>query len=371
MSRLLILLFFLGCVSPSAYAATLSDKPARPFLKDFNDAFVLPPGQLELSVDYLIMNDTVDVLDVRDDELRSVSEAFRDERVGDLYGASLHLNYGLFPSSTLRFGYAYRDIELSIANFKIHSLDFAWRQALLRNADETFLVTLDAGLRLDRVPDQDFGDFDDIERLAQRIDSRLRFDLSESETHYLFERDGLIVGTPKSRGAPEISLTRMRDLTPYVRLSAGGLLGPVSPSVFVEFGKSWIDSSVGTNFGVLFGSLAADRIPDDENLDREETYWKAGWGIGFVPAPRLRGRLEYNYIRISRENSLDFVNDNHLLRAELAYFVTDSLAIHLGGTYYRHLYNGVFPVLYNRFTQSGFDHDYGELRVGFTYAFGR
>ncbi len=361
---------FLVSILSASHVAAASTEGVRHFLKGFSAALMMPQGQWELSADYLVMNDTVDVLDVREDRLKSVSAAFQDPSVGDLNGVQLQLNYGLLPSSTLRLGYAYRDIELSFADFKVHSTDLAWRQALLQNPQTSFLLTLDGGLRFDKVQDRNFSDFEDIELLANRINPSFNVNISDIGSHFVFERNGLSVLTPRERGAPEIALEQMQDLTPYLRLSASMPVGRVLPSIFAEFGKSWVDSEISTNLGTLIPELTSSQFPLSENLDRDETYWKVGWGLSYAAPSGLTANLEYSYIQISREDSLDFIDDNHVLAAELGYFVTDSFAINLGGTYYRNLYNGVLPVLYNRFTQTGFDHDYGEAHAGVTFLFG-
>ena len=81
----------------------------------------------------------------------------------------------------------------------------------------------------------------------------------------------------------------------------------------------------------------------------------------------LLGTAEYFYMHLNRENSLNRVDDNHVLKGNISYFINDYLAISLLGEYYHHQYNGIIPFLYNEYTEGGFDKKYGEMSIGLTY----
>jgi hypothetical protein len=104
---------------------------AHPFLlRDHPGVMLAPKGLLEISLEYLVMNDTVDIFDIRDGEIETVNPDLRSPTLGDLNGGRLLVNYGLLPRTTLHGEYTYRDVDLSVSDFQVHSMELSLRQGL-------------------------------------------------------------------------------------------------------------------------------------------------------------------------------------------------------------------------------------------------
>lgn len=360
---LLLALNLVGVLLLTWSGSAFADPPS--LLRDHPNVLLAPRGQIEISADYLLMNSAVDIFDFRGEEIDTIDPNLRSESLGDLNGGRLIVNYGLFSRTTLHGEYIYRDVDLSFSDFQVHSLEFSLRQGILGyGADRGPRVALDAGVRLDFGEDIRFGNIKRINSIIRRIDPELSVD--DIDSHLVFTRgDDQLFVTKTGRDPLEVSVEDMEDHTLFIRLNAGAPFGPVFPNLFAEVGRSEIDSRVTSNVAQYIPVSFATAVDDlPLSLDRTENYWKVGGDLLVALPFGLQGNLEYYYLRLDRDESLDFVDYNHVLKGNLAYFLNDRIAINLGGTYYRRQFNGVIPFLYNKFTQTGFDHDYGVVHLG-------
>jgi hypothetical protein len=104
---------------------------AHPFLlRDHPGINLAAPGQWEISLEYLLMNNAADIFGFRNEEIKTITPDLRSATLGDLHGGRLLVNYGLFSRTTLHGEYSYRDVDLNVADFQVHSLEFSLRQGL-------------------------------------------------------------------------------------------------------------------------------------------------------------------------------------------------------------------------------------------------
>jgi hypothetical protein len=232
------------------------------------------------------------------------------------------------------------------------------------------MVALDAGVRMNIGEDIDFDSVNRINSVLRLVNPN--FSVSDAGDSLVFSDGTNLLPVSKAGRDPlAASIEDIEDLTWFVRLTIGEPFGAVLPNLFAEFGHTEVDSRVNSNVSQYIpGTLvpAVDDLP--LKLDRSENYWKVGGNVHFNLPFDLQGYFEYHYLRMDRNDSLDFIDYNHVFRGNLAYFLTDHLAINLGATYYSRQFNGVIPFLYNEYTQTGFDHDYGVLHVGLSGIFG-
>lgn len=345
---------------------------AHPFLlRDHPGINLASPGQWEISLEYLLMNNAADIFGFRNEEIKTVDPNLRSATLGDLHGGRLLVNYGLFSRTTLHGEYTYRDVDLNVADFQVHSLEFSLRQGVAGYGAKGWpRVALDAGVRMNIGEDIDFDSVNRINSVLRLVNPN--FSVSDAGDSLVFSDGTNLLPVSKAGRDPlAASIEDMEDLTWFVRLTIGEPFGPVLPNLFAEFGHTEVDSRVNSNVSQYIpGTLvpAVDDLP--LKLDRSENYWKVGGSLHFNLPFDLQGYFEYHYLRMDRNDSLDFIDYNHVFRGNLAYFLTDHLAINLGATYYSRQFNGVIPFLYNEYTQTGFDHDYGVLHVGLSGVFG-
>ncbi len=346
-------------LSPSAQAAD------RWLLRDYPGGFFLTRGGLEVSADYLLMNDTLDVFDFRGAAVATMDPAVRSSSLGDLYGGRLLVNYGLFAETNLHFEYSYRDLELGAVDIQFYTVEASVRQGLVGNGPgRNPWLTLDAGLRINKSNDESFSEVRNINAYVKQVDPDLS--VRETDSEYLFSDGNVVLAVEKAdKPRLEVTLQDMQDVTAFLRLTLGKRFGRIWPNLFLEYGATSVRTEVDSNLPVFIPESIrplVDVFPVDE--DRDEHYWKAGFDVQVHLPLGLLGNLEYDYIKLSRSDELGKFDDNHILSGELSYFLTDHLAIHLGGTYYSRQFNGVIPFTYNLQSQNSFDHDYGVARIG-------
>jgi len=359
----LLLTFLLAVWWP---AAAWAEGAFGPILRDYPVPCFLAPHQLELSVDYLVMNESVDIFDLRNEELDSVSADLRSTSLGDLEGGRVLVNFGLFATTNLHAEYARRDIEMGVAEFEIDTAELSLRQGVpLPWTAHGLALAFEGGARANRADDLRFTRVRDIDRYVSRIDPDVT--VTETASHVIITTGDGTVFSPKAGKPPlNIELEEMGDRTLFLRLLLGAQVGRFTPSAFFEYGHTHIDTRIDSNVAAFIGGSVAGevagRFPLD--LDRSEDYWKGGAQLSWSVLDEVTLQLAYEYLRLHRESGLDAADDNHIVKADLTWMFIPHMGLNLGGVYYRRQLNGVIPFLYNQFSKTTFDHEYGVLSLG-------
>lgn len=345
-------------------------------LKDYALAMTLPKNKLELSLDYLSINDTLDIFDVRDNEF-SDNSSIDSASLGDLQGSRLWLNYGLFPKTMLTAGVAYKDMDYESTSLSLTSLDLSLRQMLM-DSEYPFLpfaITMDLGVHADIGNDLIFTSDTDINRMIDRLtDQNISVEINDQYVIFHRKTDGSEISlyVPREgRPDPNVSIEEMQDISPFIRLTAGEMFKNIFPNVFLEYGHTFITTRIDSSLPAYFPEEMKASIPDlPMNLDREENYLKIGANLlAKLPFNFMAG-VEYNYLKLFRDSNLYYIDYNQIVNADLFYRLTDRITFNVGGSYYERQLNGILPFFYNEYTQTTFDHKYGVVRFGVTALIG-
>lgn len=338
------------------------------YFLDFSRVAVLPVGVVELTALHLRMDDHIDLFDFREREI-SAQTAKTFSGLGDLKGARLLANWGVFAATQLHGEYSWRNLDNGLLKMDIDSYELSVRQLVRSASAGRAAWAVDFGTRINRSGDQNIRSIAEIDLFVKRINRN--YSVSQSPSHLIISNGPGTAFFPRANTPQlQVSVQDLFDITPFVRVTSGWSLGAWEPALFVELGRSWVDSSIDSNLNTIVGTTFASVAADFPlKLDREENYAKAGFNLhGPGPLGTL-GNLRYEYLRLDRPSSLDAVNYNHILKADLVLPVTPVWALNLGATYYRRQLNGVIPFLYNRYTQSSYDHDYGTVHLGLVARF--
>lgn len=345
-------------------------------MRDNPLATTLPEDRFELSLDYLSINDTLDIFDVRDNEFadnRNIDSA----TLGDLKGGRLLLNYGLFPRTMLMAGVAYTDMDYLGSSLETTTLDLSVRQMLIDSGQSgfPFNITIDLGVNANIGKDTVFTSESSINLIIDRFtDENISVEINDQYVWFHRKTDSseISLGVPREgKPDPDVSIKEMQDISPFIRLTAGEKFEHFFPNIFVEYGHTFIDSQIDSTLTAYFHDVLEDRIPDlPMDLGREENYLKLGANI-LVKLPwRFLVGLEYNYLKLFRDSGLDYLDYNQIVNADLYYRITDRVTLNVGGSYFERQLNGILPFLYNEYTQTTFDHKYGLVRFGVTVLLG-
>jgi hypothetical protein len=346
------------------------------FVRDFLSGVTLSQHQLEVSGDYLIMNDTVDVFDIRESRRDSISSTFDSETIGDLEGGRLLVAYGISDEWMLSGGYTYRDTDISITNFEIDSYTLALSKRFNLNADDTLYAFAVMGGRYNACSDFSTSNVSEIDYFAKKISGN--YSVSEAPGRVEISDGTLTLSSPivERDGTFKDPLTLgMEDSTDYsffARFGVGKRWQNVNLALFAELGHTEISGSLTHNldqYGVDPNSSVFAGL--DSSLDRDEDYAKAGFDLYWETTRGIAANFAYYYQVLQRDSGLEDYDDNHVLKGDIIIWLNRSLALDVGATYYSSHFNGVIPLMYNKYTQSSFDHDYGVVHCGLILTLGR
>lgn len=356
------------------------DLSAQVFVvRDYQSGVTLAAGQSEVSVDYLGMNDTLDLLNMKESRSASVSSSVRSDGLGDIEGGRLLASYGLTDQLMVSGGYSYREFDVTFAELSLDSyhLSLSRRHNLYQRPDESAAYLFGIlGVRHHRAADFTTERISDIDYLARKVSSRVR--VTEEPGRIVIQYDDLIYSSPRVtrdgtvKDPLMLGLENSNDTTLYLRGGAGRRWERINIALFTEVGSTWIKGSLAHNLADYGVDTSSPLLKDlDVNLDRHEHYAKAGIDLYYETLFGVAAHVAYAYQVVQRDDGLNDYRTNHTVSAELVMRLNRQIALTLGGEYYRNHFNGHIPLLYNRYTQSTFARDYGVVTAGMTMVFGR
>jgi hypothetical protein len=286
-------------------------------LRDYPSALTVPKERFEISFDYLSAYTPKD---------ESQTGA------GDLKGFRLLANYGFFHGTTIMSAFTYQTLTFGLDELTIFSADLSFKHNLISQRMGWIPnLSLDAGIRTNLALDKD----------------KFRIDVN-----------------PGSNETTPAAIHDLKDTTAYARFTAGKIWGRFFPHLFLEYGRSKINTKA--DF-----TATADPSYFSSDLGRNEDYLKTGISLLIKFPYTSLLQIEYDYLKFFRDQKLDAIDDNHILKADINYYLTPSIALNLGGQYNFHHLNGQIPFLYQEFNQESFDRKYNYLKFGLTFLLGQ
>lgn len=324
----------------------------------------MPKGEISLNLSYMSMNDTIDILDIKESELGSTASNF--DALGDLSGYEVRLMYGL--SSDLMFSYELSRQTITYNNNNLENTknEIFARYNLLQNPYGVLNngISVDVGFINNRLGNHYISNINDINEVAKRY-------FSDDDFKIVPENGGLSAvhnnQSTSLRYYPWIGLEETSDNSIYLRVLTGFHTDSSMYDFFIGAKKSKINNIVTANSELL--ELAAINGYDIyKDLRRTETMFFAGTSISYeIRDYVLEFMYEFDYFQ--RESNLDYINTNHIVDLTLDYKITQNLVVYAGGRLMYRQLNGQIPYLYNEYTQTTYDHKYGYAKIGIIYNF--
>lgn len=329
-------------------------------------AFVLPKDKVEIKSAYLKVNDTIDVLNIKEKELGSLSSL--GSSIGDMNGYDFEVRYGITSKDSLFVNYKRYNVEYSDTTLKNDKINIFNRHNLSSN-NYSFINSLyvDVGYTQDSSSPIAISN----ESLLNSMIKKIRPSSSISL------KDGTIVS-----GDTTLSLydKDYNKIHPYIAIEN---LASKSYYTRVLFGKKISDYSF---LDIYFGYLTSDiktKIvfkPNDikalnsfissytKNLDRDEQ----SANVGFVYIGQFDKNIfefNYEYTKIFRDSSVSGIDYSHSIESTISRVIDKNLLFYLGGKLMMQQFNSEIPYLYNKYTASQFDKKYGYAQIGILYSF--
>ena len=329
-------------------------------LKGYPSSLIIPKWKFRIGLSFGKVNDAIDVFDVRKQE---VGGSLNAVGLGDYDHYGGFLNLGLADTLMASGSYLHRFIQYGHGTISIHSYEFFIRKSFWS------VLSIDFGVRGNILDGEKVKNVDDINFYIHRYNPNVSI---EVDPYYIWftkktETGEITSGVAKGEN-PYVSLYDSWDLTNFLRLTVGKTYRKFQPNIFIEYGKTDIHGKIDTNLKYYVPKGFEDSLPElPVNLNRDETYLKLGFN-SFLKTPfNTLTYFEYYYLMLFRDDGLGYEHYNHVFRLEVNYFFNRHLVLSLGGIYLHRQLNGIIPLLYNKYTQTTFDHKYGWAEAGITF----
>ncbi|MEX0618477.1 MAG: hypothetical protein WDZ76_08020 [Pseudohongiellaceae bacterium] len=349
---------------------THADQPLG-WISSGNDAaYTLGRNEVELSLAGLLINDTLDFLDVREDLLKSNDNLTGD--TGDLTGTRFELQYGLTSWLTLFYQRQQHDLTVQLGEIS---------SAQIEDLDDALSTTR-----------QEYGIKWTIYqgRLLNGNNHRRTATLQLSGFDAESDDFGVVISelyfpnlTIRFRDPQTFSVTQLEDKGWTAKLL---LSLPLTNAMVATFWGGYSDSEATS---ATTSDLTAQPVASyfEQSFRLDESFFRAGASLNWQLRPRLPISLSYEFIkrhdnhftatpttppvqlpgflrsRASPEDS------NHTLTARASWWLTPHTHISLTGNLYSNQFLGILPHYNNPLSGSFSDNPYGfaGLQLGFRF----
>ena len=327
-------------------------------------AFPFIKRKTEVILEYQKLNDTIDILNIKEQELGSLSNY---GSIGDMNGYKINITHGLTDKITLNANINKQDIEYGDSTLSNKRLEIFTRYNFLQNELAKTALSVDIG---------------GIVNYADKIIISNNNYLKSLAKKFLNVKDVIIsnnkIGVIKNDGTteilnlnnpPSIDIDNLNDKTIYLNFLAEKKYGNLYLCGFFKINYTNINTTIKANINPADASTQEKLKKYNlvKNLDRNEKSINVGfnisWGVNYI------FEVEYYYSKFFRDSGLDYIDYNHVVNIDVVKPFNKKWFIYAGGKVMYRQFNGEIPYLYNKYSQTTFDHKYGFARVGIGFVF--
>lgn len=328
-------------------------------IKSNNHAITLPTNSVKLEFNIKKVNDTIDVFKIKEKEFGSDSK-YQD--LGDMDGLGLNLKYGLTENLMLGLGYESMDLEYSGTVLTNKKLDTFLRYKLL--SKDSLSISFDSGYIKNSANDVKMSSIDAINDMLARVFKDTTAKLTSDKQTLFYDGSTLVLTQD-----PYISLVDTYDTSLYGKLLVSFKTQNSINTLFGGYKQTKIENKIDSSFHKETDQSLQDKLKEYQfDLGREEGMYFAGFAWGYK-ASKFIFEVDLEYQKMVRTSCLDYMQTNKILKANISYLLSKNLSFYIGGKVLYSQFNGELPYLYNKYTQTTFDHKYGYASTGLIYHF--
>jgi len=319
------------------------------------------PDKVGINLEYILLNDTVDVLNLKDKEF----DAKTSNAIGDLSGEKIGLTYGFNDTLMMRYNLSRQNLEYNNNKMNNTKNEFFVRKNFLQNDKKNFSgISLDVGAISNQLGNYYISNIDDINEVSKRyyVDKSYKLQKSNGNLYAVSENSSTALSYQ-----PWVGIEDTNDMNFYFRAITGLNTENDMIDIFLGVKKTKISNKLVAN-KELVDVAKSHNIEIEKDLSRSEINYFAGFS-GRHQWDFLGIEYLYKYDRFQRDSGLDYVNFNHTVDITFDWQLEENLFLYMGGrAMYRQL-NGEIPYLYNQYSQTTYDHEYGYSKFGLIYNF--
>jgi len=321
---------------------------------------------LEIKSAYLKVNDTLDVLNLKEKILGDVSKY---GSIGDLDGYDFALRYGVTSKNTVILNYQRWNIAYGDSTLQNKKLEFINKYNLFYNPYSFFnAFTIDVGYTQDSSVPLLITSDASLNALIQKIKPGTSTKLNNGtiskgdSTFTLYDRVGNLI-------KPYLSIENLKSESYLARVLLGKKLSS-NALIDLYLGVKMINIKSAVAFypddNALVNKLAGDfKSP---NLNRSEKTMELGF-IYTHKVDKMIYEFNYEYTKIFRDADVSYTDKNSIVNFIVAREITKDALIYVGGKLMMQQFNTDIPYLYNKYTKTKFDKKYGFASFGAVYRF--
>ncbi|NKB31614.1 MAG: hypothetical protein GKR91_00755 [Pseudomonadales bacterium] len=348
-----------------------ADTPLGWINRDNTSAYTATAGEFEFSIAGLAVNDTIDVLNIREDLIANNRRLVGDS--GDLAGSAIELHYGI--TETISAFARYQDQSLTVDLGEVQSVNIV-------DINESLDTTL-----------QEIGFKWTLFESKLLNPDNLQTALSIQATAYRNESDDFDVTIDQINFSnltvffsdPTIfSVDDLKDEGWTIRLLFSRYLDQIGVTSFwLGYGQS--DAKSGTSTNAENGTI---RNLFKQEFSLEESYLYLGASLNLRITPRLPASISYEYIDINdssfnrdplvaptglpgflTSSATSHEDGNHTLNAKISYWITPEFSASVSGNLFSNQFLGKLPHFNNPLSESFSSEPYGYIGLELGYRF--
>ncbi len=337
----------------------------------------VPKGQLSISLSSYLMNDTVDVLDIKESELGNSTSY---DSIGDLDGYGLKIRYGIKDDLMLHLSVTNHNIQYSSNSLKNQNIDTFIRFNAIQEQYAIFNsgISLDVGYVENKLEDFYLSDLAQLNDLARNIfgDSSLPIEQIEDNNDPILSLGDYYIPNlntvdpndkVKLDEKPWVALKDTSDQSYYLRILTGMHFKQSTLDFYTGVKKTKIKNLITAN-NDLISKATLQGYTIEQLLNRDETMYMAGFNYSYEKN-RYIYEFGFEYDKFKRDSGLDYIDFNYIFDASVTKYINKNISIFAAGKIMYRQFNGQIPYLYNEYSQTSYDHKYGYAQAGIQFNF--
>lgn len=355
----LLLLLILG--ETAIYAENIS------YRQNSLHAFLPKPNTLHLNGGFEQVNDTLDVLNIKESEFGSNTENF--DSLGDMQGFNLNLGYTFNDKWYMNVKFNQKDLKYSDTTLINQNFDLYLRYQIYQ--DENVAFAIDGGYIMNIAKDTYINSLKTINDGLQDIapDKEITISQTDNKHTLVYRGDDGSIKTVDLKNKPYIAIVDTEDKSLYTRAIVSVKKGEWLFDAYGGYSETSIKNKTDSS---IQHEDDTDLQQELENISfaktRTDGMLFGGLGLGYQ-WDQWYGEVTYQYNHLLRVDCLSETNMNHIFNININYLITEKLALYMGGKLMLNQFNGEIPYLYTEYTDTSFDHKYGFLNLGISYQF--
>jgi len=330
-------------------------------------AFLPQSGKVNINAGFELVNDTVDILNIKESELGSNSSGVNS--IGDMKGINLNVGYTINDKWYTNMTLNQKELQYSGTTLKNQNLDIYLRYQFYQSQDLSFAI--DGGYKMNIASDSYVNDLHTINKILKNIAPNKKISLSQtgSKQTLVYQGDDGSIKTIDLKNRAYLAIVDTKDK---------GLYGRAIVSVKKD---KWLFDAYGSYAEVDIENRTDSSIIHEDNADLQQELGDIGLsqkrvdgilssGINFgYYFDKWYPEFNYQYNYIFRIAGLKKNTVNHIFNLNVSYIVNQNTGVYLGAKLMLNQFNGKIPYLYEKYSESSFSHKYGYLNAGLLYKF--